>query len=76
MAFAEDGTKSPHRIRRRWTPAARPSGRATGEGEEEEGHSLDEAVTELHILEEGLSPPPAGRMATMGSGTAGLHGLN
>jgi hypothetical protein len=27
---------------------------------------LDGNVTELHILQDGLSPPPAGRMATFG----------
>nr|CAD2122855.1 unnamed protein product [Meloidogyne enterolobii] len=46
----------PKRIRRKWTPLP-PS--------DYRHQSLDEAVTELHILEDGLSPPP-GRLATFG----------
>lgn len=48
------------RIRRRWTPG--PNAHHIEENEP----TLDEAVTELHILEEGISPPPVGRMATFG----------
>jgi len=46
----------PKRIRRKWTPLPPTDYRH---------QSLDEAVTELHILEDGLSPPP-GRLATFG----------
>uniref|UniRef100_A0A1I8BJ32 ANK_REP_REGION domain-containing protein n=1 Tax=Meloidogyne hapla TaxID=6305 RepID=A0A1I8BJ32_MELHA len=46
----------PKRIRRKWTPIPLADFRR---------QSLDEAVTELHILEDGISPPH-GRLATFG----------